>query len=420
MRAGHPPVNQVLNAIALLTVAVAALELAQTIIEEEVQREAHMAAPTRVRRFLSRFMIVLVVALSIETLVAVFEFSRADPALLPYAASIGIAAAAMLAAWGVFIKLNRAAEELEPEAMREGQAGGRQGRDAVGKGQVAVARRAFRRRYRATESRRAMACAISRFERCRRIGLDREVVQQSVVQPIDEPVQRQRLAAQPRFLHDRRAGDVDDLLDDVELAQAVDAPAEIRDPVQPGPMLGGDVLHVPQPVVDEAVRRVLERRPDAAAAVMADDDDVLDLQDVDGVLEHREAVEVGMHDDIRDVPVDEQLAWRQVDDLVRRHAAVGAPDPQVARRLLGGELREEPGRRASTPAAQARLRSRRWRSEGMREPRVTRAHDNQSGQATARIIDQRRSRGRGAGVFCWRERRPCASRPKSSWTSRTC
>ena len=117
-RAGRPPVNQVLNAIALLTVALAALQLAQTILEEEVQREAHMAAPTRVRRFLSRFMIVLVVALSIETLVAVFEYSRADPTMLPYAASIGIAAAAMLAAWGVFIKLNRAAEELEPEAMQ--------------------------------------------------------------------------------------------------------------------------------------------------------------------------------------------------------------------------------------------------------------------------------------------------------------
>jgi hypothetical protein len=116
---GKPPIHSVLNAIALLTVAVATLELAQTIIEEEVQREAHMAAPTRVRRFLSRFMIVLVVALSIETLVAVFEFSRTDPTLLPYASAIGLTAAALLAAWGVFVKLNRAAEELEPEAMEK-------------------------------------------------------------------------------------------------------------------------------------------------------------------------------------------------------------------------------------------------------------------------------------------------------------
>jgi hypothetical protein len=117
--AGQDGINAVLNAIALLTVAVATLELAQTIIEEEVQREAHMAAPTRVRRFLSRFMIVLVVALSIETLVAVFEFSRTDPTLLPYAAAIGVTAAALLTAWGVFVRLNRAAEELEPEAMEK-------------------------------------------------------------------------------------------------------------------------------------------------------------------------------------------------------------------------------------------------------------------------------------------------------------
>jgi len=116
---GAARVQGVLNAIALLTIAVATLELGQTIFEEEVQREAHMAAPTRVRRFLSRFMVVLVVALSIETLVAVFELSRSDPAKLPYAASIGVAAAALLAAWGVFIKLNRSAEELEPEAMEK-------------------------------------------------------------------------------------------------------------------------------------------------------------------------------------------------------------------------------------------------------------------------------------------------------------
>jgi hypothetical protein len=109
--------NSVLEAIGLLTIAVAALELGQTVIEEEVQREAHMSAPTRVRRFLSRFMIVVVVALSVETLVAVFRFAHEDPMQLSQAAMIGFATAALLAAWGVFVKLNRSAEELEPEAM---------------------------------------------------------------------------------------------------------------------------------------------------------------------------------------------------------------------------------------------------------------------------------------------------------------
>jgi hypothetical protein len=110
--------NAVLEAIAVLTVAVAALELGQTILEEEVHREQQMSAPTRVRRFLSRFMVVLVVALTIETLVLVFRFSQDTPEYLPYAASVGAAAALLLVAWGVFVHLNRSAEELEPEAMQ--------------------------------------------------------------------------------------------------------------------------------------------------------------------------------------------------------------------------------------------------------------------------------------------------------------
>jgi hypothetical protein len=109
----------VLNSIALLTIAVASLGLGQTIFEEEVQRDAHMSAPTRVRRFLSRFLVVLVVSLSIEALVAVFHYSRDDPSNLPYAASVGLMAAALLAAWGWFVRLNTAAEALEPEAMAE-------------------------------------------------------------------------------------------------------------------------------------------------------------------------------------------------------------------------------------------------------------------------------------------------------------
>ena len=111
--------NTVLEAIGLLTIAVAALELGQTIFEEEVLREAHMSAPTRVRRFLSRFLIVVIVSLSIETLVAVFRFIHDDPKLLPQASMIGFATAALLVAWGVFIHLNRSAEELEPEAMEK-------------------------------------------------------------------------------------------------------------------------------------------------------------------------------------------------------------------------------------------------------------------------------------------------------------
>jgi len=111
--------DTVLESLAVMTVALAALELGQTILEEEVQREMHMSAPTRVRRFLSRFMVVLVVALTIEALVLVFRYSNETPENITYAVMVAFAAASLMIAWGVFVRLNTSAEELEPEAMRE-------------------------------------------------------------------------------------------------------------------------------------------------------------------------------------------------------------------------------------------------------------------------------------------------------------
>jgi hypothetical protein len=107
----------IIEAVGLLAAAVVALQIAQTITEEEVIRDSHISAPTRVRRFLSRFLVVIVVALAIEGLVATFKAMHEDTAQLPYAASLLAAVGLLLAGWGVFIRLNRYAEELEPEAM---------------------------------------------------------------------------------------------------------------------------------------------------------------------------------------------------------------------------------------------------------------------------------------------------------------
>ena len=89
----------VIEAIGLIAVAVVALQIGQAIIEEEVVREAHVSAPTRVRRFLSRFLVV-VVALAIEGLVAVFQALHEAPERLPEATSVLLAVGALLAGWG--------------------------------------------------------------------------------------------------------------------------------------------------------------------------------------------------------------------------------------------------------------------------------------------------------------------------------
>lgn len=115
----EPDVAMVIESLGILAVALVAVEIAQTVVEEEIVRRAQVSAPTRVRRYLSRFLVVVVVALSIKYLVAVVRFMEEDPGHLWEAASIGLGAAALLAAWGLFIYFNRAAEDVEPEAMEE-------------------------------------------------------------------------------------------------------------------------------------------------------------------------------------------------------------------------------------------------------------------------------------------------------------
>lgn len=113
----RPAAQGVIEAVGLLAAAVVALQIAQTIAEEEVIRDFHISAPTRVRRFLSRFLVVLVVALAIEGLVAAFKAIHEDLTQLVYAAYLLVSVGILLGGWGLFIRLNRYAEELEPEAM---------------------------------------------------------------------------------------------------------------------------------------------------------------------------------------------------------------------------------------------------------------------------------------------------------------
>lgn len=111
--------QHVIEAVGLLAAAVVALQIAQTIAEEEVIRDVHVSAPTRVRRFLSRFLVVVIVALGIEGLVATLMAIHEDMSRLLYSSALLFSTGVLLAGWGVFIRLNRSAEELEPEGMQE-------------------------------------------------------------------------------------------------------------------------------------------------------------------------------------------------------------------------------------------------------------------------------------------------------------
>lgn len=116
-----------------------------------------------------------------------------------------------------------------------------------------------------------------------------------------------------------------------------------RDAIELRLVFPPDILYVSQPVVDETQSVITERRADAAAPVVSAHDYVSDLQYFDRELKHRQAIEIGMDDNIGDVAMHQQLARREANDLVGGHAAVSATDPEVLRGLLCGQTREELG-----------------------------------------------------------------------------
>ncbi len=89
----------------------------------------------------------------------------------------------------------------------------------------------------------------------------------------------------------------------------------------------GDIPNMANPVVVGSTLLSVERRFDAAAPVVAANDDVLDAQRVDCEVDDGDCIEVRVNDEIRDVTVNKNLARGKAHDLIGRDAAVRTSDP---------------------------------------------------------------------------------------------
>ena len=168
-----------------------------------------------------------------------------------------------------------------------------------------------------------------------------EILQQPVRKTVDQRVDGDILLARPGVLENRRRAHVGGLLQHVELAQAIQLHCRIVIAGESLRVFVADVLHVTQPVVDEPELLPLVGGPHSSAPVMAADNHIPDAEDVDGKLQDREAIEVGVDDEIGDVSMYEQLAGKQADNLVSGNAAVRTAYPQVPWGLLLGQSAEE-------------------------------------------------------------------------------
>ena len=81
---------------------------------------------------------------------------------------------------------------------------------------------------------------------------------------------------------------------------------------------------MPEPIIYQTVFPALHSGFNSAASVMAADNYVLNLKNLHGILQNRQAVKISMHYNVRDIPMHENLAGHYVYNLICGHAAVGA------------------------------------------------------------------------------------------------
>ena len=98
--------KDILSAITYTVIAIAVCDVARYLIEEEVEHEKKLNSPQEARQTITRFLVVITIALSLEGLVGIFEAGNTDMTGVMYPIAIVICAIIVLIGLGIFQRLS--------------------------------------------------------------------------------------------------------------------------------------------------------------------------------------------------------------------------------------------------------------------------------------------------------------------------
>jgi hypothetical protein len=108
---GQVGIYNLMNGVGLLIVSLAIVDVAKFVVEENVVRERELRSPGEARRSLTKFMTIIIIALSLEAVVGIFEAGREKNfEALIYPAAVMVVAVFALVGLGGFQFLSRLAQ----------------------------------------------------------------------------------------------------------------------------------------------------------------------------------------------------------------------------------------------------------------------------------------------------------------------
>lgn len=110
---GGDVVPAMLDSIGLTVLALAVIDVSKYLLDEEVLRERELRAPREARGALTKFMTIVAIAVSLESIVQIFQGTKANtPEILVYPAILLAVVAAMVLSLGVYQWLSAKSEKL--------------------------------------------------------------------------------------------------------------------------------------------------------------------------------------------------------------------------------------------------------------------------------------------------------------------
>lgn len=106
-----------LQAVGTIIIAAAILDVAKYMIEEEVFMNKELREPEEARKTITKIMVIISIAVSIEGLVYVFKAGTKDITLLPYPAVLIIVSVFLIVGLGVYQKLSISIEKADKKIV---------------------------------------------------------------------------------------------------------------------------------------------------------------------------------------------------------------------------------------------------------------------------------------------------------------
>jgi hypothetical protein len=103
--------HSLLNGIGLVVVSLAVFDVAKYLMEEEVMRNRELSSVPEARQTLTKFIVIIVIAVTMEALVFILDAGSQDLSLLVYPAILLGVASVMVVALGVYLRLSSNVEQ---------------------------------------------------------------------------------------------------------------------------------------------------------------------------------------------------------------------------------------------------------------------------------------------------------------------